>query len=101
MKKMLIAYYSWSNGNTERIAKELQSATGGDLVRINTVVPYSGKKYEKEKDFEHFIDCYDVSNSLFSKSQTGKADRTYRIFLCKGYLSAIYCVWRKCGKGTS
>lgn len=42
MKKMLIAYYSWSNGNTERIAKELQSATGGDLVRINTVVPYRG-----------------------------------------------------------
>lgn len=32
MKKMLIAYYSWSNGNTERIAKELQKATGADLV---------------------------------------------------------------------
>lgn len=25
----------------------------------------------------------------------------HRIFLCYGYLYAIYCVWRKCGKGTS
>lgn len=24
MKKLLIVYYSWSNGNTERIAKTLQ-----------------------------------------------------------------------------
>ena len=30
MKKLLIVYYSWSNGNTERIAKELQSVAGGD-----------------------------------------------------------------------
>ena len=29
MKKMLIVYYSWSNGNTERIAQQLQAATGG------------------------------------------------------------------------
>ena len=29
MKKLLIVYYSWSNGNTERIAKTLQSAAGG------------------------------------------------------------------------
>ena len=27
MKKLLIIYYSWSNGNTERIAKMLQSET--------------------------------------------------------------------------
>ncbi|MCC8128128.1 MAG: NAD(P)H-dependent oxidoreductase [Clostridiales bacterium] len=40
MKKMLIVYYSWSNGNTARIAKELQSATGADLARIDTVKPY-------------------------------------------------------------
>lgn len=31
MKKILIVYYSWSNGNTERIAKALQSATGCNL----------------------------------------------------------------------
>ena len=42
MKKMLIVYYSWSNGNTERIAKKLQSATGADIARIDTKVPYTG-----------------------------------------------------------
>lgn len=42
MKKMLIVYYSWSNGNTERIAKELQEATGADSVRIETRFPYQG-----------------------------------------------------------
>ena len=42
MKKVLIAYYSWSNGNTERIAEQLQKATGGDLAKIDTVVPYTG-----------------------------------------------------------
>ena len=42
MKKVLIAYYSWSNGNTERIAEQLQKATVGDLAKIDTVVPYTG-----------------------------------------------------------
>lgn len=42
MKKLLIVYYSWSNGNTERIAKKLQSTTGGDILKIDTAVPYSG-----------------------------------------------------------
>ena len=42
MKKLLIVYYSWSNGNTERIAKTLQSVAGGDLLKIETAVPYSG-----------------------------------------------------------
>ena len=42
MKKLLIVYYSWSNGNSERIAKKLQSIAGGDLVKIDTAVPYSG-----------------------------------------------------------
>ncbi len=42
MKRMLIVYYTWSNGNTERIAKMLQEETGGDLVRIETIVPYAG-----------------------------------------------------------
>ena len=32
MKKILTFYYSWSNGNTERIAKMLQEALGGDIV---------------------------------------------------------------------
>lgn len=42
MKKLLIVYYSWSNGNTERIAKMRQSVAGGDLLKIDTAVPYSG-----------------------------------------------------------
>lgn len=42
MKRVLIVYYSWSNGNTERIAKMLQKEIGGDIVRIDTVTPYEG-----------------------------------------------------------
>lgn len=42
MKKMLIIYYSWSNGNTERIAKQLQKETGADLEKIDTILPYTG-----------------------------------------------------------
>ena len=42
MKKLLIVYYSWSNGNTERIAKLLQGTAGGALLKIDTAVPYSG-----------------------------------------------------------
>lgn len=42
MKKILIVFYSWSNGNTERIAKMLQKVTGADIARIETTVPYTG-----------------------------------------------------------
>ena len=42
MAKKLVVYYSWSNGNTERIAKMLQSETDSDILKIDTVVPYSG-----------------------------------------------------------
>lgn len=42
MKKMLIVYYSWSNGNTKRIAGMLQEKTDADIVRIDTVEPYKG-----------------------------------------------------------
>ena len=46
MKKLLIVYYSWSNGNTERVAKKLQSIAGGDLLKIDTAVLYSGSYNE-------------------------------------------------------
>jgi flavodoxin len=39
-KKMLVVYYSWSNGNTERIAERLAEACGADLERIETAEPY-------------------------------------------------------------
>lgn len=42
MKKMLVVYYSWSNGNTKRIAEQLAGETGADLWRIETKEPYRG-----------------------------------------------------------
>ena len=42
MKNMLIVYYSWSNGNTERIAKRLSEVTGADIEKLETVIPYKG-----------------------------------------------------------
>ena len=41
MKKMLVVYYSWSNGNTKRIAEQLTNGTGADIARIETAEPYS------------------------------------------------------------
>lgn len=40
--KILIVYYSISNGNTKQIAERLQKAIGADIARIETVIPYSG-----------------------------------------------------------
>jgi len=42
MKNMLIVYYSWSNGNTERIARRLSEVTGADIEKLETVIPYKG-----------------------------------------------------------
>jgi menaquinone-dependent protoporphyrinogen IX oxidase len=41
-KKALVVYYSWSNGNTQKIAELVQKAMGADIARVETVVPYSG-----------------------------------------------------------
>lgn len=38
--KILIAYFSWG-GNTEGVAKEIQSQTGADIFEITMVHPYS------------------------------------------------------------
>ena len=38
--KVLIAFYSWG-GNTRRIAHEIQSQTGADLIELTMVDPYS------------------------------------------------------------
>lgn len=45
-KKMLIVYYSISNGNTRRIAQQMQKITGADLAEIETLVPYTGSYQE-------------------------------------------------------
>ncbi|UKI41025.1 MAG: hypothetical protein L6V95_13155 [Candidatus Melainabacteria bacterium] len=39
MKKILIAYFSWS-GNTQYIAEKIHNKVGGDMFRIETAVPY-------------------------------------------------------------
>lgn len=49
MSKMLIIYYSWSNGNTKRIANMIKNATGADITEIDTVTPYEGS-YEEVVD---------------------------------------------------
>lgn len=46
MKKMLVVYYSWSNGNTKRIAQKLADETGADIARIETTEPYRGSHEE-------------------------------------------------------
>lgn len=42
MKKAVVIYYSWSNGNTKRIAEQLAEGIGADITRIDTVQPYEG-----------------------------------------------------------
>lgn len=38
--KTMIVYFSFTAGNTKRIAEKIQSVIGGDLIRLETVVPY-------------------------------------------------------------
>ena len=38
--KILIVYYSYSHGNTKKIAEALRKATGADIERIETVKKY-------------------------------------------------------------
>jgi flavodoxin len=40
--KTLVVYYTWSNGNTERIARRLAQSCGGDLEALQTAVRYEG-----------------------------------------------------------
>lgn len=42
MKKAIVIYYSWSNGNTKSIAEQLAKGIDADLMRIDTVRPYEG-----------------------------------------------------------
>lgn len=39
-QKILVVCYSFSNGNTRKIARQLQSALGADYAEIQTVIPY-------------------------------------------------------------
>lgn len=56
-KKMLIAYYSVSNGNTKRIAEQMQKAVGADIVQIETVKPYVGSYDEIVEQGQREVNC--------------------------------------------
>ena len=49
MKKMLVVYYSWSNGNTKRIAEQLTNGTGADIARIETTKRGRGRLYASDQ----------------------------------------------------
>ncbi len=38
--KTLVVYYSWTNGNTERIAQQVQKELDADIAAIVPVIPY-------------------------------------------------------------
>ncbi len=56
-KKMLIVYYSVSNGNTKRIAEAMQKVTDADIVRIDTVKPYTGSYDEIVDQGQREVNC--------------------------------------------
>lgn len=87
MKKMLVVYYSWSNGNTKKIAEQLADETGADIARIETTEPYRGShedvveqgKREVEAGFMPQINPLSVirqiKRCLFRQIKTGLSER--------------------------
>lgn len=79
MRKMLIVYYSWSNGNTKRIAEQLRRETGADIIRIETKVPYSGSydevveqgKREADSGFQPELQSLNVDLSKYDVIAVG------------------------------
>ena len=57
MKKMLVVYYSWSNGNTKRIAEQLTNGTGADIARIETAEPYRGSHDDVVEEVEREVEA--------------------------------------------
>jgi flavodoxin len=73
--KVLVIYYSWSNGNTKLIADMICKMTGADTVKVETVIPYTGtydevvnqgqdevsRGYKPEiREIENNLDSYDM-----------------------------------------
>lgn len=54
--KSLILYYSY-RGNTQRIAERIHAAIGGDIARIDTVVPYTGSYDDVVAQGEQEVKC--------------------------------------------
>ena len=55
MKKLLIVHSSWSCGTSERTARALQSVAGGELVRLDTAVPYTGSYNDVVAQGQHEV----------------------------------------------
>lgn len=101
MKRILIVYYSWSNGNTKRIAELLQQKTGANIVRIETAVPYTGDydevveqgKREADSGFQPAIKPLDVDLEKYDVIAVGTPTWWYtmapavRTFLCSNDFS--------------
>lgn len=56
-KKMLVVYYSCSNGNTEKIAEQLADACGADICRIETIEPYPSDYDETVEQVHREVDA--------------------------------------------
>lgn len=60
MSKALVVFYSWSNGNTKRIADKIAKSLNADIMQIDTVKPYEGSYDDvvygisKEETSNHF-----------------------------------------------
>ena len=71
MSRMLVVYYSVSNGNTREIARQMTEYMGGaDLAEIQTVQPYVSSYQEIVERGKHsmavygFFDEYDFSGQI-------------------------------------
>lgn len=54
--KTLIVYFSYTAGNTKRIAEKIQMATGADLVSLEPVKPYSDNYNEVVKQGQEEVE---------------------------------------------
>lgn len=69
MKKALIVYYSWSNGNTKRIAEMIKSKTDADIIRIDTKSPYEGSYDDVVNQGKEEVDsCFEPEINETEKS---------------------------------
>lgn len=69
MKKALIVYYSWSNGNTKRIAEMIKSKTDADIIRIDTKYPYEGSYDDVVNQGKEEVDsCFEPEINETEKS---------------------------------
>lgn len=57
MGKKLVVYYSWSNGNTKRIAEKLAKEIDADIADIQTVQPYQGSYEKVVEQGQQEVDC--------------------------------------------